>query len=66
MRTFVGVLIMAPILALAGGCEINPRGSGGVHAECQSRGHARGTQAYKRCIRDLEGRTFLKEFERGH
>ncbi len=66
MRLLFSTLILGLVLALAGGCEINPRGSGSVHAECRSRGHARGTQAYKRCIRDLEGRSFLKEFQRGH
>ncbi len=66
MRLFFSTLLLGLVLGLAGGCEINPRGSGGVHAECQSRGHTRGTQAYKRCIRDLEGRSFLKEFQRGH
>ena len=66
MRSCFSTLLLGLVLALAGGCEINPRGSGGVHAECQSRGHTRGTQAYNRCIRNLEGRSFLKEFERGH
>lgn len=64
MRSCCSALFLGLILALAGGCEINPRGSGGAHAECQSRGHTRGTPAYKRCIRDLEGRSFLQDFRR--
>ena len=65
MRLFLSPLLLTLTLALVGGCEINPRGAGGVHVECQNRGYTRGTTAYNRCTRDLEGRTLIKEFDRG-
>ena len=53
------VVLLACVVALAG-CEMRERQPDPAHrAECERRGWTEGTNAFRRCIRGLEGQEVI-------